>query len=369
MSDLDLLSPLAQYQNAIENKKILPDSAQYQAVLDLNQIYLNLIAPKKFYLFRSHSPKPQALGLYMYGGVGRGKTYLMDLFFKSLPFENKLRLHFYRFMAMIHEKLNQQKLKNIKSTQDPLENIAQDLAQEFKVICLDEFMIEDIADAMILGELLKFLFQNKIVLITTSNIPPDDLYLNGIQRDRFLESITILKNNLKIIVVDSNKDYRDFINDFAKSDGLSHDLSCKYLIQKSHARSWMQAHFDYLTQGQNISQDQKLLLCDRELICVARSEKIIWFEFKILCGEGRSAADYIELANRYTHILLSDLTQMDDEKDDQARRFISLVDELYDRKIKLIISANTPIQEIYAGTRLENIFERTKSRLLEMQSW
>jgi len=377
MSDLNNLSPLEQYQKAIDNKSILKDPAQAQAVLDLNQIYLDLIEPKKFSLFKS---KSNHLGLYMFGGVGRGKTYLMDVFFNSLPFKNKLRLHFYRFMAMIHEKLNQ--LKNNpehdfkKSKKDPLEIIAQDLAQEFKVICLDEFMVEDIADAMILGELLKFLFKNKIVLITTSNTHPDNLYLGGIQRDRFLEGINILKNNLKIISVDSNKDYRDFINHLSKPDRLSHDLSKKYLCpqspgylpQASYEQSWMQAQFDYLTQGQNQEiNNPTIAICDRELLCVAKSERVIWFEFKILCGEGRGAPDYIALSNSYTHILLSHLVQMDDQKDDLARRFVSLIDELYDRKIKLIISADQPISKIYVGTRLDSIFERTKSRLVEMQ--
>ncbi len=377
MSDLNNLSPLEKYQQALDHKVILKDPAQYQAVLELNQIYLDLIEPKKFVFFKS---KSNHLGIYMFGGVGRGKTYLMDLFFNSLPFKNKLRLHFYRFMAMIHEKLNQLRnnLKHDfkKSKKDPLEIISQDLAQEFKVICLDEFMVEDIADAMILGELLKYIFKNKIVLITTSNTHPDNLYLGGIQRDRFLDSIEILKSNLKIISVDSNKDYRDFINNMSKPDGLSHDLSSRYLSpkspgylpQKSYEQSWMQAQFDFLAQGQNQEiNNPKIMICDRELSCIAKSEKIIWFEFNILCGEGRGSADYINLANQYSHVLLSHLVQMDDQRDDLARRFVSLIDELYDRKIKLIISASVPIPEIYIGTRLESIFERTKSRLVEMQ--
>jgi len=382
MQDLNTQnSPFFQYQQALENKTILPDPAQYQAVLILNKIYLDLVNPKKFNLF-----KPKPMGLYMFGGVGRGKTYLMDLFFNSLNFNNKLRLHFYRFMALIHEKLNQQKLnqqklKNIKIKQDPLEIIAQELAQEFKIICLDEFMVEDIADAMILGELLKNLFKNKVILITTSNTHPDNLYLGGIQRDRFLESIIILKNNLKIISVDSQKDYRELLPQLACqfSQKISHDLSQKYLSPQSpgylpgkdYEYSWMQAHFEKLVKKGELGliKNQKIIVCQRELACVLQADKIIWFEFKVLCGLGRGAADYIELADLYTHILLSDLSPMDDSMDDYARRFVSLIDELYDRQIKLIISANCEILQIYTGSRLNNIFERTRSRLIEMQGW
>ncbi len=355
MTEFQEQTPLHRYLDHLKKSEILEDKSQYQAVLELNRVYLELLAlrnRKKHNFFQIYKPKP-VKGLYLYGGVGRGKTFLMDLFFESLPFTEKLRLHFYRFMQRIH-----QELKNLAHEANPLKLLAKSLSKEALVICFDEFIVEDIADAMILGGLFEALFYEGVTLVATSNVPPSDLYKEGLQRDRFMPAIKTINKNVKIICVDSGKDYR--------GQEKNNSLPVRYFTPLDGEKAWMQGQFEMLTLGETL-ESSDFILCDRPVQAVARTNKTIWFEFDFLCGEGRGVADYIALSEKYKTILLSNVVKMYDGLDDYARRFIALIDELYDRKIILIISAQVPIHELYRGSRLEFSFERTKSRLIEMQ--
>lgn len=352
-------SPLHQYLQYLKSEKIISDTSQYAAVLEFNRVYLELLAvqsSQKHRFFQLYKPKP-IKGLYLYGGVGRGKTFLMDLFFNALPFPEKIRLHFYRFMQRIH-----QELKQLEHESDPLKKIAKKLAKEAKVICFDELLVEDIADAMILGGLFEALFREGVTLMTTSNLPPEDLYKEGLQRDRFLPAIEILKKNLKVLCVDSGQDYREKPE---KLEKLNLSMT-RYFTPLEGEKDWMRSQFEMLSLGEKL-ESSNFVLCDRVITAIARTDKTIWFDFNILCGEGRGSADYIALAEQYRVILISHVIQLSEGLDDYARRFIALVDEFYDRKIILIISSQVPIHELYQGSRLRFAFERTQSRLIEMQ--
>lgn len=291
-------------------------------------------------------------GLYMWGGVGRGKTYLMDLFFETLPFAEKQRLHFHRFMHWLHGEL-----KRRKGEANPLTAIGQELAARTRVLCFDEFFVTDIGDAMLLAGLLDAMFRNGVVLVATSNIPPDRLYENGLARDNFLPAIALINAHCTVLNVDGGTDYR-------LRDLQQHGV---YLCPDDHAaEAVLQQRFDSLAGPE--SQATALIVNDRAIHARCWSGGVAWFDFAALCESARAQADYIELAREFHTVLVSRVPQLTGQRDDAARRFISLVDEFYERRVKLTLAAAVPLTDLYNGERLAFPFERTRSRLQEMQT-
>jgi cell division protein ZapE len=349
------------YQADLRRPEFRHDAAQENAVQQLARVQQELVsryeaareanALSRFRIARQ--ARVPVRGLYMWGGVGRGKTYLMDLFFDSLPFRRKLRMHFHRFMQRVHREL-----KELQGTVNPLEVVADHLHQEAVVICFDEFFVTDITDAMILGGLFEQLFLRGVTLVATSNIEPDRLYWNGLQRERFLPAIAVLKQNVDVLNVDSGVDYRRRALEQA-------DLY--YTPLGDEANAHLETAFKHLSNGMPVSHEL-IHVNYREVEIRARTKDVLWCNYDELCEKPRSAEDCIELAREFQTVLLSDVPQMGGWDDNATRRFINMIDEFYDRSVKLIISAAVPIAELYAGTRLKFEFERTKSRLLEMQS-
>jgi cell division protein ZapE len=294
-------------------------------------------------------------GLYFWGGVGRGKTYLMDLFFDSLPFERKLRSHFHRFMQRIHREL-----KVLSGNENPLELVADRLAKETRVICFDEFFVSDITDAMLLGGLFQALFERGVTLVATSNIVPDGLYKDGLQRERFLPAIALLNKHTKVLNVDGGVDYR--LRTLEQAQLYHSPLGEVAEESLKNAFSGLVMNRDHIQHAIELDVEGRFIHVKQ------MGEGVAWFLFKDLCDGPRSQNDYIELGRIFHTVLLGNVPQMGVGKEDQARRFINLVDEFYDRQVKLVLSAEVPLAELYSGGRLSFEFERTKSRLLEMQS-
>ena len=359
------MTPLQRYQKDLDNNLLLTDEAQRTAVQHLQRLYDDLLAvqAKKtnrsllqigLSLVKKEVPIPQK-GLYFWGGVGRGKTYLMDAFYDSLPFENKMRSHFHRFMQMVH-----QKLKRLNGQKNPLHHIAQDLSQQTCVICFDEFFVSDITDAMILGGLMEQLFARGVSLVATSNIIPDNLYKDGLQRQRFLPAIELVKQHTEVINVDGGVDYRLRVLERAE---IYH---CP--LDESAFDSLKSCFIQLAPDMETITQNEAIEIEGRKIDTIRCDDDVVWFDFAALCNGPRSQNDYIEIARMYHAVLVSNVPVMGGDSDDRARRFINLVDEFYDRNVKLILSAATEIDRLYSGGRLSFEFERTKSRLLEMQS-
>ncbi|WP_330924816.1 cell division protein ZapE [Candidatus Sororendozoicomonas aggregata] len=352
-------TPEQRYQKDLSEHGFKPDPAQAKAIEHLQAVFEQLILPEK----RSLNPlkwiKGNAVtpvkGLYLWGGVGRGKTWLMDTFYDCLPFKNKRRMHFHHFMKYTHDEL-----RHLAGRKNPLKEVARRLAGQARVICFDEFFVTDIADAMILGGLLEHLFNQGVTLVTTSNIEPDGLYQDGLQRARFLPAIALLNKNTVVLNVDSGTDYRLRILEQAET---------YYFPLGQSASKRLQNTFDNLVPDPaHRVNDRPLLIAGRHIPCKHQGNGIGWFTFLALCDGPRSQNDYIEIACLFHTVLLEGLPVLSSATDDQARRFISLVDEFYDRHVTLIISADTPIHGIYTGSKLAFAFERTISRLQEMQS-
>lgn len=350
------MTPLEQYQADLEREDFFQDAAQLRAVEALDDLYHRLLeAPVKGGLFgRFRKPQPQT-GLYMWGGVGRGKTYLMDVFFEALPFEEKRRMHFHRFMQKVHREMRER-----QGEKNPLINIARKFASQARVLCFDEFFVTDITDAMILAGLMEELFANGVTLVATSNIQPDGLYKDGLQRARFLPAIDLLKQHTLVMNVDGGTDYRLRLLEQAE---LYH---CPL---GEVADAFMQERFRTLEPDHSRHREScNVLIEGRKIAALQCADDVVWFDFKALCDGPRSQTDYIEIAREFHTVLVSNVEQMSASKDDMARRFINMVDEFYDRAVKLVITAEAPIEDIYAGGRLDFEFERTRSRLQEMQS-
>lgn len=351
---------MQRYQEDMAQGNLMPDAAQLMAVEELQSVFEALLkkrnkAAQTSFLKRFIAAKSSTIkGLYFWGGVGRGKTYLMDLFYQCLPDERKMRMHFHRFMLMVNKRLNANaKIKN------PLQKVASGIAQEVDIICFDEFSVTDIGDAMILGGLLETLFNSGVTLIATSNIEPNRLYENGLQRQNFLPAIKLLEQFTKVVNVDGGIDYR--LRSLEQAEIYHSPLGEK-------AEALLLESFNRLSAGLTTVANDTIEIQGREILCRYRVEDLVWFDFESICGGPRSPADYIEIAQLFHTVLISDLPPLDASKDDKARRFVSLVDEFYDHKVKLIISAETKLEDIYQGQELRFVFERTKSRLLEMQS-
>ncbi|PID63818.1 MAG: cell division protein ZapE [Gammaproteobacteria bacterium] len=296
-------------------------------------------------------------GLYVYGTVGRGKTFLMDLFCDHLA-ENTdvatLRLHFHHFMKRVHDEL-----RGIKDQADPLIVVADNLAKQCRVLCLDEFMVTDITDAMLLYGLLKYLTDHGVVIVTTSNIIPDDLYKNGLQRERFLPAIPLIKSRLVVHEIGNGQDFRR----------LKLEQHARFFHPLNDAtQAELQSIFDELSEHLYVEKQGNIEINGRDIAFVARSEEVIWFDFETLCEGFRSQLDYIELAKQFPVFIVSNIPLLDELKEDAAKRFLLLVDELYDRRIDLILSSAVAVEEIYTGKRIAFEFDRLQSRLFEMQS-
>ena len=349
------LSPAERYAQALASGQFLPDDAQAQAVHELDRVWQELLqryksSKKAFRRFRRQTiPK----GVYMWGGVGRGKTWLMDQFYESVPFRRKIRMHFHHFMQHVHRELNK-----LSGQRNPLDLVADQIYKDAVVICFDEFFVSNVTDAMILSELFQKLFTRGITLVATSNIAPDGLYKNGIHRDRFIPTIEMVKKNCVILNVDAGVDYR--LRVLKQAQLFKTPLTHEHNI-------WMSQRFSALTQGQVQSQES-ILVNQRIVETLGHTEDVLWCEFSELCLKPRSPADFIEIANVYNTVLVSNAPHLNDYLAEGTRRFIYLVDEFYDRGVKLLLTSEDGIIELYKGERLVFEIERTRSRLLEMQS-
>jgi len=359
-------TPRQRYQRDLKKDGFNYDAAQEEAVEHLENLYHRLVAAREAELkrgtlavlvgkvFGQGKVTPEK-GLYFWGGVGRGKTYLMDNFYESLPFKEKMRAHFHRFMRRVHQELN-----SLDGEKNPLEVVADRISSEARIICFDEFFVSDITDAMILGTLMDALFRRGVSLVATSNIVPDGLYKDGLQRERFLPAIALLNLHTQVVNVDGGVDYR---------------LRALEQAELYHSPLDAAADASLLASFESLVPDMEEMRANVELSIEGRSfcaryeaEDVVWFDFSVLCDGPRSQYDYIELAKEYHAVLVANVPQMGGATDDQARRFISMVDEFYDRNVKVVISAAKPLQDLYAGGKLDFEFERTTSRLLEMQS-
>jgi cell division protein ZapE len=331
------------------------DRAQLAVLPAFDRLYkdLALQAPPSLWRRLRGERPPAPRGIYLWGRVGRGKTFLTELFFDTLPDARRQRVHFHRFMQDVHAQL-----RRLDGRSDPLEQVAADIAAEVRVLVLDEFFVGDIGDAMILANLLRALFQRGVVLVTTSNTPPSGLYRDGLQRERFLPAIALIEQHCEVLELVSDTDWR--------LRALK-QAPVYYTPPGAAAERAMQAAFQRVARG-TARRDFAFVLNDREVSVRAEAAGAIWFDFEVLCEGPRGVADYIELARAFHTLLVSNVPQFTPQTDDAARRFIELVDEAYDRGVNLVLSAAAPIVELYDGARLRAEFARTESRLIEMQS-
>lgn len=351
-----ILSPVDVYRRQIDAGELRHDVAQRNVIVHLESLFQFVISNqgKRKWYDKFLDTKPESPnGYYLWGGVGTGKSMLMDLFHHTLPEGQARRIHFHRFMQWVHNEKNQ-----IKEQQDPLAIVAEKFAVNARILCLDEFSVTDITDAMILSELLKHMFKQSLILVTTSNTKIEDLYKDGLQRNRFLPAIKLLQENTTEINVDSGNDYR---MDYLKDDAIYHTP-----LGDTADRD-LERCFNNLA-GNQVESDRTINIIDREIEIVATAAGTIWFEFSALCQTNRSNADYIEIARQFHTVLISNIPPLDKNSDDAVRRFVELVDELYDRNVNLIVSSAKLPGEIYTGKRLEKPFKRTVSRLNEMSS-
>lgn len=349
------MSVRSRYQRDIERGVIRPDPAQSVAIDALERLYQELLSRPNPSLLRRlvRRPPPAARGLYLYGPVGRGKTYLVDGFFAELPFEEKQRSHFHHFMRSVHREMRRR-----KDAEDPLRQIAQEQARRVRVLCLDELAVMDVADAMILGRLLEALVDEGVTLVATSNEHPDELYRDGLQRQRFLPTIEFLKSHAEVVRLDGGRDYRLEYLEHAEIYHVPAGAEADHLLDEA---------FDHLAPETG-TRRTSVEIEGRQIPARRLADGVAWFSFEALCSGPRSQNDYIELAHCYHTVLLSGIPVMDGQRDDEARRFISLIDELYERRVKLMATADAPVEELYQGDRLAFEFRRTASRLVQMQS-
>jgi len=347
-------NPLRAYHSRIASGEFKADPAQLNAVTALDALWQDLVSTSRTGFWRNllASATPPPKGIYLWGAVGRGKTWLMDLFFDSLPFAGKQRIHFHRFMARVHAALRVH-----ASDRDPLKLIAREWADRYRLLCFDEFHVSDIADAMLLAGLLEALFEHGVVLVATSNLHPDELYADGLQRARFLPAIALIKSHTRVLKVDGDTDFR--LRILERSKIYHHPLDPAAEINLAQS-------FDRMAGGCELAPE--LEINGRMMRARKRGDGVIWFDFEVLCEQARSSSDYIEISRSFNTVFISGLPVMSESNADATRRFINLVDEFYDRNVKLLISAATPVNEIYQGNALAFEFRRTISRLSEMQS-
>ena len=356
-----MTTPLEKYQQDLNREGFSKDAEQEKAVRRLQKLYEELIKREqnqhgvleKLKCLIGFKEAYQIKGIYFWGGVGRGKTYLVDTFYDCLPFENKMRSHFHRFMQGIHKEL-----KTLKNVENPLNIVADRIAEKTQVLCFDEFHVSDITDAMLLANLLNALFDRGVVLITTSNQHPDELYKGGLQRDRFLPAIALIKKHTKVMNLDAGIDYRLRYLDQAE---------IYHLLNDDNAEAKLSDNFEHMSPDEG-EYDVILEIENRSIPTVRCGDGVVWFEFNTLCDGPRGPADYIEIARQFQTVLVANIPVMDDMQNDLAKRFITMVDEFYDRHVKLIASAEDDPANLYQGKRLAQEYQRTISRLQEMRT-
>ncbi len=355
--------PRKRYQAALDANELNYDEMQMNVVEQLDALHSHVsnqnltneisLSSKLTGVFRRlKKQNNHAQGLYIWGSVGRGKTYLMDIFYDCLPTDKKLRLHFHRFMREIHYQL-----RDIKNEENPLLIVAESFKQRCDIICLDELFVSDIGDAMILAGLLEAFFSHGIILVTTSNCHPDNLYKGGLQRQKFLPAIDLIKQQTNVIELGGNTDHR--LEYLEHADIYHHPLD-------ENAHQVMTDNFMHVSPEPGVA-NECLRIEGRSIQTIRCADGTVWLCFSDLCGGPRSAADYIEIGRCFNTVLISNIPVLTNN-DDIARRFITAIDEFYDRSVKVIISAETSAHDLYKGKKLSFEFQRTVSRLLEMRS-
>lgn len=345
------------YAAAVKEHGLAADEAQLRIVTKLERLQHRVAARPGFEQrlrcwLQGGNASSGPRGLYLWGGVGRGKTFLMDLFFTSLAIEKKKRIHFHRMMHDVHARLNR-----LENRENPLDAVAADIALETRVLCFDEFFVNDIADAMILGRLLEGLFRRGVTLVATSNAQPRDLYKDGLQRQQFLPAIVALETFTEVVELAGETDYRLQLLESAGT----------YFVDDPGATEKLAHYFTEIASGE-ISRDAPVAVLGRDIPTRRVAKGIVWFDFLAICDGPRSQEDYIEISRWYPSVIISEVPLLTAALDDATRRFIALVDEFYDRKVKLLLAAAAPPAGLYQGTRLAFEFERTASRLAEMQT-
>lgn len=349
------------YRKALSEKGYKADAAQEKAIMRLQDLFEELMDFRDqrqqrnggfFRRFAKSKDPVVPKGVYMWGGVGRGKSFLMDSFYNYLPYKRKVRIHFHEFMRSIHEEM-----REIKGTEDPLDVVAKRTAEKYRLICFDEFHVSDIADAMILHRLLDKLFEYGCTFVMTSNYEPDTLYPDGLHRDRLLPAIELIKQKMDVLNVDSGIDYR------------RRTLEQVQLYYQPLTPENRQAFEDLFKEISGAEpKPQTLTIENRPMQALGINDNVAWFDFKTLCVDNRSQNDFLELASRFDTIFLSDVPKMTAAQASPARRFTWLIDVLYDYKVKFVMSAEVPPAELYTEGVLSNEFFRTESRIMEMQS-
>ena len=349
------MNVLEQYQQQLARRGYREDPAQRAAVDRLQRMQDEWVAYKarrsnrlKKLINRPAVPR----GVWLWGGVGRGKSFLMDVFFETVPLVRKTRLHFHEFMRGVHREL-----RELRQTADPLDEVARRIARRHRLICFDEFHVSDVADAMILERLLSGLFAHGVAFVMTSNYRPDDLYPDGLHRESILPAIALLKAHMDVVNVDAGVDYR--------RRTLSEVAA--YLVPAGpQADARLAEAFGKVAE--TADQDPRLSIENREILARRRAGGAVWFDFATLCGGPRSQLDYLEIATRFHTVIVSGVPQMSAAMSSEARRFTWMVDVFYDQKVKLLMSAECPPEALYTAGAMAGEFHRTVSRLVEMQS-
>ena len=358
--EMSQTTPLERYQQEHARPDFYPDRDQASAIARLDTLYHQLVASAapesrgwRWLRGRFGERRPYLKGLYLWGGVGRGKTFVVDTFCACVPEGLRHRVHFHSFMRDVHAELTR-----LRGTQDPLRTIAEHWARELRVLCLDEFHVVDITDAMLLAQLLSALFARGVTLVTTSNEAPDELYRGGLQRERFLPAIDLLKQHLQIFEFSGSIDYRWR----TLTQAATYYTPCDAVAETA-----LRHQFAALTHTV-VEPRAPLQIEGREIVVKALADGVVWFDFDALCEGPRSTNDYIEIACCFHTVLISGVPKFSEENTDAARRFVNLIDELYDRGVNLLVTAAAPPEALYGGRRLAQAFGRTVSRLIEMQS-
>ena len=350
------MSPKKWYQSTREKPGFVQDDAQASAIDELDVLWHQLVdfkARRNQFLGRSLLSPDVPTGLYLLGDVGRGKSFLMDVFYACVPYKRKRRLHFHNFMDEVHKQM-----KQLEGTHDPLISLADSIEKSTRLLCFDEFHVNDIADAMILGRLLTALFERGVVMLITSNYAPDQLYLHGLQRQKFLPAIDLLKKNLKIIKIANGNDYR-----------LREISNAPLFMLNSDDETEERMHSIFMRLGHGIIQNTKTIQVKDRLISVKKlAENQVWFDFKVICGSNRSQSDYLEIARIYPTVFISDIPSVISSATAEIQRFIWLIDVLYDHRVKLVASSVAPHELLSQENAEFSELTRTISRLIEMQS-
>ncbi|MCW8870824.1 MAG: cell division protein ZapE [Proteobacteria bacterium] len=344
------MGPAGHYQKEIDAGTLLPDQRQAKAVQSFQRLYRDIIRPPKRKWWSRKSPVA-ATGLYIYGSVGRGKTHLMDMFYDSLPDSvPKRRQHYHDFMQWVHRRL-----RAVDGVANPIDHIGRQLAQKIDILCLDEFLVNDIANAMLLAGLLNTLHQNRITLVTTSNVKPDDLYKNGLQRAKFMPAIDWINDYMEVLQLDGQQDYR-------YQD--SHDHEHWYFPVNDSSAKRLSMFFSDFSKGKASNHD--LLINHRNLPVIQSADNILWCDFKELCEAARGANDYLSIGQQFDFVMIDNIPLLSQDMDDQTRRFITLVDVLYEAGVGMVCRAAGHYETLYQGQRMSFEYQRTRSRLTEL---